>query len=69
MFSDLDALLVASSAEQAVSGLLGETRALLRLAFDAIERENRSLKGVLPKVYALPGLNKDNLGKLIDIVK
>jgi type I restriction enzyme M protein len=37
-------------------------------AMDAIERENRSLKGVLPKVYALPGLNKDNLGKLIDIV-
>ena len=32
-------------------------------AMDAIERENRSLKGVLPKVYALPGLNQDNLGQ------
>lgn len=36
-------------------------------AMDAIERENPSLKGVLPKVYARPGLDKDNLGKLIDL--
>ena len=36
-------------------------------AMDAIERDNPSLKGVLPKVYARPGLDKDNLGKLIDL--
>ena len=35
-------------------------------AMDVIERENPTLKGVLPKVYARPGLDKDNLGKLID---
>lgn len=35
-------------------------------AMVAIERENPTLKGVLPKVYARPGLDKDNLGKLID---
>ena len=37
-------------------------------AMDAIERDNTSLKGVLPKVYALPNLDKTNLGKLIDII-
>jgi len=34
-------------------------------AMDAIERENPMLKGVLPKIYAMPGLNKHNLGKII----
>jgi type I restriction enzyme M protein len=37
-------------------------------AMDAIEKENVKLKGVLPKVYALPNLDKHNLGKLIDLV-
>ena len=37
-------------------------------AMDAIERDNTSLKGVLPKVFALPNLDKTTLGKLIDIV-
>ncbi len=37
-------------------------------AMDAIERENPTLKGVLPKIYAMPGLNKHNLGKLIDLI-
>lgn len=37
-------------------------------AMDAIEAENDSLKGVLPKVYALPNLDKHNLGKLINVV-
>ncbi len=37
-------------------------------AMDAIERENRSLKGVLPKRYAMPGLDKQSLGKLIDLI-
>jgi len=36
-------------------------------AMDAIERENPTLKGVLPKIYALPNLDKHNLGKLIDL--
>ena len=36
-------------------------------AMDAIERENPALKGVLPKVFALPNLDKHSLGKLIDI--
>ena len=40
---------------------------LLDKAMDAIEKENPRLKGVLPKVYARPGLDKDNLGKLIDL--
>lgn len=37
-------------------------------AMDLIERENPRLKNVLPKVYALPGLDKHNLGQLIDLV-
>lgn len=37
-------------------------------AMDAIEAENDSLKGVLAKVYALPNLDKHNLGKLINEV-
>jgi type I restriction enzyme M protein len=41
---------------------------VLDAAMDAIEKENPKLKGVLPKVYALPGLDKHNLGKLIDVV-
>ena len=34
----------------------------------AIERDNPSLKGVLPKEYAKPGLDKARLGQLIDLV-
>src|SRR5947209_15916886 len=37
-------------------------------AMDAIERDNRSLKGVLVKNYARPGLDKQRLGELIDLV-
>jgi type I restriction enzyme M protein len=37
-------------------------------AMDAIERDNRSLKGVLPKDYARPGLDKQRLGQLINLV-
>ncbi len=37
-------------------------------AMDAIERENPSLKGVLPKVYARPNLDKQALGDLIDLI-
>ena len=34
----------------------------------ALERENRSLKGVLPKNYSRPGLDKTRLGELIKTV-
>jgi type I restriction enzyme M protein len=34
----------------------------------AIERDNSSLKGVLPKDYAHPRLDKQRLGQLIDLV-
>ncbi|MBX3422383.1 MAG: SAM-dependent DNA methyltransferase [Pirellulaceae bacterium] len=34
----------------------------------AIERDNPSLKGVLPKEYSRPGLDKQRLGQLIDMV-
>ena len=36
-------------------------------AMVAIERDNPSLKGVLPKDYARPGLDKARLGDLIDL--
>ena len=34
----------------------------------AIERDNPSLKGVLPKDYARPALDKQRLGELIDLI-
>ena len=37
-------------------------------AMDAIERENPSLKGVLPKDYARESLDKIRLGELIDLI-
>lgn len=37
-------------------------------AMDAIERENDRLLGVLPKIYAMPNLDKESLGKLIDLI-
>src|SRR5437667_4688343 len=37
-------------------------------AMAAIERDNASLKGVLPKDYARPGLDKQRLGQLINLV-
>ena len=41
---------------------------LLDEAMDAIEKENPSLKGVLPKEYGKPALDKRLLGELIDLV-
>ncbi len=41
---------------------------LLDDAMVAIERDNPSLKGVLPKDYARPALDKTRLGELIDLV-
>jgi len=37
-------------------------------AMAAVERDNPSLKGVLPKDYARPALDKQRLGQLIDLV-
>ena len=41
---------------------------LIDAAMDDIERRNASLKGVLPKLYADPELNKQRLGELIDLI-
>lgn len=37
-------------------------------AMDVIEKENPTLKGVLPKEYARPELDKTRLGELIDLI-
>lgn len=37
-------------------------------AMDEIEKDNASLKGVLPKNYAREGLDKQRLGELIDLI-
>jgi len=37
-------------------------------AMIAIEKENTSLKGVLPKDYARPALDKQRLGELVDLI-
>lgn len=37
-------------------------------AMDAIEKDNPSLKGVLPKDYARPALDKKRLGELVDMI-
>jgi type I restriction enzyme M protein len=41
---------------------------LLDEAMDAIEHDNPRLKGVLPKDYARPALDKRRLGELIDLI-
>src|SRR4029434_5103553 len=37
-------------------------------AMVAIERDNPRLKGILPKDYARPALDKNRLGELIDLI-
>ena len=37
-------------------------------SMDAIERDNGSLKGVLPKVYAKENLDPVSLGELVDLI-
>ena len=37
-------------------------------AMESIEKENHSLRGVLPKEYARPALDKRRLGELIDLI-
>ena len=44
-----------------------EIGTVLDRAMEAIEKDNRSLKGVLPKNYASPDLDKRVLGNVIDI--
>lgn len=41
---------------------------LVDQAMEAIERDNPALKGVLPKDYARPALDKIRLGQLIDLI-
>jgi len=40
----------------------------LDAAMDLIEKDNPDLKGILPKVYARPNLDKSALGGLIDLI-
>ena len=41
---------------------------LIDEAMTAIEKDNKTLKGVLPKDYARPALYKSRLGELIDLI-
>jgi len=41
---------------------------LIDTAMDLIERDNPSLKGVLPRQYNLPTIDKTRLGELIDLI-
>ena len=51
-----------SSAKQSTIGKIVDD------AMVALERDNPRLKGVLPKDYARPGLDKHRLGELIDLI-
>lgn len=55
----------ASLQAQARSPEIGQ---LIDAAMIAIEKENPSLKGVLPKSYGRPDLDKTRLGELIDLI-
>ncbi|MFH1219054.1 MAG: class I SAM-dependent DNA methyltransferase [Candidatus Eisenbacteria bacterium] len=54
--------LLKSSAKQPTVGQIVDD------AMAAIERDNPSLKGVLPKDYARPALDKQRLGQILDLV-
>jgi type I restriction enzyme M protein len=54
--------LLKASAPQSTIGKLVDD------AMEAIERDNPTLKAVLPKDYARPGLDKERLGQLINLV-
>ncbi|MCK4516873.1 MAG: SAM-dependent DNA methyltransferase, partial [Spirochaetaceae bacterium] len=41
---------------------------LIDSAMDSLERDNASLKGVLPKVFAREAIDKRRLGELIDLI-
>ena len=40
---------------------------ILDKSLEAIERENQTLKGILPKVFSRPNINPSTLGELIDL--
>lgn len=45
-----------------------EIGSIIDEAMFAIERDNPNLKNILPKEYARPGLDKEKLGELIDLI-
>lgn len=45
-----------------------EIGTLIDAAMDAVEVENTSLRGVLPKIYARPSLDVRRLGELVDLI-
>lgn len=47
---------------------LSEIGEVIDNAMDLIEKENRSLRGVLPRNYARDGLDKTRLGELVDLI-
>lgn len=49
------------------SALTAEIGIAVDVAMEALERENRQLKGILPKNYARPELDKRRLGNVVDI--
>ncbi len=51
-----------------VNAKLPQIGTLIDNAMHAIEQENLRLKGVLPKNYARPGLNKRRLGELVNLI-
>lgn len=56
---------------EAIQAGAGDTTSIGRridAAMDAIERENPSLKGVLPKTYARPDLDKSRLASVINLI-
>ncbi len=58
----------ARSGDRDESGRELDIGQLLDRAMDQIEKENPSLKGVLPKDYARPTLDKTRLGELLDLI-
>ena len=49
------------------AALTAEIGVVVDTAMEALERENRQLKGILPKNYARPELDKRRLGNVVDI--
>lgn len=47
---------------------LPEIGQVIDTAMDLIEKENRSIKGVLPRNYGREGLDKGRLGQLVDLI-
>ncbi len=47
---------------------LPEIGQIIDAAMDLIEKENASIRGVLPRNYGREGLDKDRLGQLVDLI-